>query len=68
VASNGRLRDVMRDRLEAAGTAVSWPRPEYCTDNAAMIACAAFHRIRAGVADGLALNSFARGNLVNWAS
>jgi N6-L-threonylcarbamoyladenine synthase len=68
VASNGRLREVMRERLGAEGTAVAWPRPEYCTDNAAMIACAAFHRINAGLVDGLSLNSFARGDLVNWAS
>jgi N6-L-threonylcarbamoyladenine synthase len=68
VASNGRLRCLMEERLAAAGVAVSWPRPEYCTDNAAMIACAAFHHIRAGLVDGLKLNSFARGDLVNWAS
>ncbi len=68
VASNGRLREVMRERLAASGVAVAWPRPEYCTDNAAMIACAAFYHIRAGLIDGLELNSFARGNLVNWAS
>jgi hypothetical protein len=33
-----------------------------------MIACAAFYHIRAGLIDDLKLNSFARGNLVNWAS
>jgi N6-L-threonylcarbamoyladenine synthase len=68
VASNGRLRGLMKERLAASGVAVSWPRPEYCTDNAAMIACAASYHIRAGLVDGLKLNSFARGNLVNWAS
>jgi N6-L-threonylcarbamoyladenine synthase len=68
VASNGRLRDLMQERLAVSGVAVSWPRPEYCTDNAAMIACAAFYHIGAGLIDGLKLNSFARGNLVNWAS
>jgi N6-L-threonylcarbamoyladenine synthase len=68
VASNGRLRALMKERLEPEGVAVSWPRPEYCTDNAAMIACAASCHIRAGRIDGLDLNSFARGNIVNWAS
>jgi len=68
VASNGRLRGLMKERLAASGVAVAWPRPEYCTDNAAMIACAAFYHIRAGLIDDLKLNSFARGNLVNWAS
>ena len=66
--SNGRLRELMKERLAATGVAVAWPRPEYCTDNAAMIACAASYHIRAGRIDGLELNSFARGNLVSWAS
>jgi N6-L-threonylcarbamoyladenine synthase len=68
VAANGRLRAAMTERFEPEGVAVSWPRPEYCTDNAAMIACAASCHIRAGRVDGLGLNSFARGNIVNWAS
>lgn len=68
VAANGRLRDVLEERLAPAGVKVSWPRPEYCTDNAAMIACAASHHIRAGRADGLELNSFARGILSSWAA
>jgi N6-L-threonylcarbamoyladenine synthase len=68
VASNGRLRALMKERLDPEGVAVSWPRPEYCTDNAAMIACAASRHIGAGRIDGLDLNSFARGNIVSWAS
>ena len=68
VASNGRLREALAERLAAAGVTVAWPRPEYCTDNAAMIACAASYHIRAGRTDGLELNSFARGNLSNWAA
>jgi len=67
VAANGRLRELMRERLDGMSVAVSWPRLEYCTDNAAMIACAASHHIRAGRTDGLELNSFARGAIVSWA-
>ena len=67
VAANGRLRELMRERLPAAGVDVSWPSPEYCTDNAAMIACAAYHHIRAGRTDGLELNSFPRGVIASWA-
>jgi N6-L-threonylcarbamoyladenine synthase len=67
VAANGRLRALMTERLGAASFPVSWPRPEYCTDNAAMIACAASHHIRAGRIDGLSLNSFPRGNVSSWA-
>jgi N6-L-threonylcarbamoyladenine synthase len=68
VAANRRLREVLEKRLAAPGVKVSWPRPEYCTDNAAMIACAASYHIKAGRADGLDLNSFARGNLSSWAA
>jgi N6-L-threonylcarbamoyladenine synthase len=68
VAANGRLRELMRARLASTGVRVGWPPPEYCTDNAAMIACAAFHHIRAGRVDGLELNSFARGGIASWAA
>ncbi len=68
VAANGRLREVMTGRLSPEGVTVRWPPPEYCTDNAAMIACAAYHHIRAGRRDGLSLNTFPRGELVSWAS
>ena len=68
VAANGRLRELLEERLASTGVRVSWPRIEYCTDNAAMIACAAFHHIAAGRVDGLELNSFARGGIVSWAA
>ncbi len=67
VAANGRLRELMEKRLSGMDVTVSWPLSEYCTDNAAMIACAAFHHIRAGRRDGLGLNTFPRGELVSWA-
>ncbi len=67
VAANGRLRERMRDGLAESGAAVSWPKPVYCTDNAAMIACAAFHHITAGRRDGLDLNTFPRGEIKSWA-
>lgn len=67
VAANGRLRDVMRERLGAAGVEVAWPAARYCTDNAAMIACAARFHIEAGRRDGLDLNTFPRGTLAGWA-
>ncbi|UCF04899.1 MAG: tRNA (adenosine(37)-N6)-threonylcarbamoyltransferase complex transferase subunit TsaD [bacterium] len=66
VAANGRLRDCMKERLEPRGLDVSWPAVEYCTDNAAMIACAASHQIQAGRRGGLALNTFSRGELASW--
>ena len=66
VAANGRLRERITEALAARRVPVSWPRPEYCTDNAAMIACAARHHLSAGRADGLALNTFPRGVLESW--
>lgn len=67
VAANGRLREAMRARLAPLGATVGWPPPRYCTDNAAMIACAARLRLEAGRRDGLDLNTFPRGVLESWA-
>jgi len=66
VAANGRLRTLLKQRIEPLGPTVSWPPVEYCTDNAAMIACAACHHISAGRRDGLELNTFSRGELASW--
>jgi N6-L-threonylcarbamoyladenine synthase len=66
VAANERLREAMRERLGGFGATVGWPPQRYCTDNAAMIACAARHHIEAGRRDGLDLNTFPRGALRSW--
>jgi N6-L-threonylcarbamoyladenine synthase len=44
VAANSALRAELRRRAQAEGVAVLVPPLEYCTDNAAMIAAAAFYR------------------------
>jgi N6-L-threonylcarbamoyladenine synthase len=67
VAANGRLREAMRERLAPLGATVGWPPQRYCTDNAAMIACAARFHLEAGRRDGLDLNTFPRGTLLSWA-
>ena len=67
VAANGRLREVISGRVGDAGAEVSWPPVMYCTDNAAMIACAAWYHLSAGRVDGLDLNTFPRGELMSWA-
>ena len=67
VAANGRLRELMKERLEPEGVELSWPAVRYCTDNAAMISCAAYYHISSGRRDGLELNTFARGKLRSWA-
>jgi len=44
VAANSALREQLRARAQRAGLALLVPALEYCTDNAAMIAAAAFYR------------------------
>jgi N6-L-threonylcarbamoyladenine synthase len=44
VACNSVLRREMRQAAEDLGLPVFFPSPRFCTDNAAMIACAAAHR------------------------
>jgi N6-L-threonylcarbamoyladenine synthase len=67
VAANTHLRRLMKKRYATLGIFLSWPPVRYCTDNAAMISCAAYHHISAGRRDGLGLNTFPRGELVSWA-
>lgn len=57
VASNGALREAMREALTPHGIAVSFPPPVLCTDNAAMIAAAGYYLWKAGVRHDLDLNA-----------
>lgn len=59
VGANKRLRSVLT-RLDAE---VFYPRPEFCTDNGAMIAFAGACRLEAGQSGGLALNVVPRWSL-----
>jgi N6-L-threonylcarbamoyladenine synthase len=60
VAANSRLRAKMTAAGRAAGLRVLFPGRELCTDNAAMIAGAAWHLARAGRFAGLDLRPSAR--------
>lgn len=55
VAANGALRAELADRCTEAGLVLRVPAPAYCTDNAAMIACAGFYALCSGRRDGLDL-------------
>jgi N6-L-threonylcarbamoyladenine synthase len=57
VSANKQLRGAFRER--AKGLRVYFPSRELCTDNAAMIAAAAFAKFRRGVFAGVELNAVA---------
>jgi N6-L-threonylcarbamoyladenine synthase len=54
VAANARVRARVRER--AAGLPVFMPPPELCTDNASMIAAAAYHHLDAAVSPASSLD------------
>jgi N6-L-threonylcarbamoyladenine synthase len=53
VAANTRLREELARK---ASVPVRYPPPSLCTDNAAMVAAAAFYRFAAGVQGGWELD------------
>ncbi|MCX8131327.1 MAG: tRNA (adenosine(37)-N6)-threonylcarbamoyltransferase complex transferase subunit TsaD [Clostridia bacterium] len=57
VAANSALRKYMKSEAEKAGMEVFYPRPVLCTDNAAMIACAAYYEYANGHRSDMNLNA-----------
>jgi N6-L-threonylcarbamoyladenine synthase len=57
VASNGVIREALREACAQKGVAFYHPSPILCTDNAAMIGAAAYYDFIAGKRAGLDLNA-----------
>jgi N6-L-threonylcarbamoyladenine synthase len=60
VGANRRLRAMLDAAAKSDGFRVAFPRPEFCTDNGAMIAHAGALRLDAGLADDTAIHVRAR--------
>jgi N6-L-threonylcarbamoyladenine synthase len=60
VGANQRLRARVRELGKDLGVQVFYPRPEFCTDNAAMVALAGCLRLEAGQRDDLGVRARAR--------
>ncbi|MBU1192433.1 MAG: tRNA (adenosine(37)-N6)-threonylcarbamoyltransferase complex transferase subunit TsaD [Gammaproteobacteria bacterium] len=60
VGANRSLRARLQTLLDERHGQVFYPRPEFCTDNGAMIAYAGFRRLQAGLHEPLAIEARAR--------
>jgi len=60
VGANASLRKRLRELGETLGVRMYFPRPEFCTDNGAMIAYAGCLRLQAGQFEGRSFNARAR--------
>lgn len=59
VAANSRLREMLSGKCDALGIELFLPEKRLCTDNAAMIASAAYYEWKLGREDDLKLDAFA---------
>lgn len=57
VAANSMLREMLKKECDKKGIKLYYPSPILCTDNAAMIGCAAYYKYMAGERDDLTLDA-----------
>lgn len=57
VASNSAIRKAFKESCEGKGIAFYYPSPVFCTDNAVMIASAAYYDYKRGICHGYDLNA-----------
>ena len=58
VAANSLLRSKLAEACEKVGITLYCPSPILCTDNAAMIGCAAYYKYRDGLTDDMTLDAY----------
>ncbi len=58
VAANSKLREMLCEECGKRGIELYCPRPVFCTDNAAMIASAAYYKYMNSGEDGLGLDAY----------
>jgi len=63
VGANVRLRERLGELMSKEGGRVCYPRPEFCTDNGAMIAYTGYRRLQAGQHEGLSIKAMPRWSL-----
>ena len=57
VSANKLLRETLQKQTKKAGIEFYVPKFEYCTDNASMVACAAYYKLKDGRFDDLSMNA-----------
>ncbi len=58
VAANSLLRKMLKEACDKKGLELYYPSPILCTDNAAMIGCAAYNKYQAGLVDDYYLDAY----------
>ncbi len=66
VAANGGLRHKLGKQCKQRGIRLLYPEIKLCSDNAAMIGAAAYHRLMKGKLNGMDLNAAASLDIVRW--